>query len=70
MIYLDNAATTFPKPLNVVNAVDRCLKHYSANPGRSGHELSEKAAEEIFICRKKVLTPHGSALFYTYFIFS
>lgn len=54
MIYLDNAATTFPKPLNVVNAVDRCLKHYSANPGRSGHELSEKAAEEIFICRKKL----------------
>lgn len=54
MIYLDNAATTFPKPPNVVNAVDRCLKHYSANPGRSGHKLSEKAAEEIFICRKKL----------------
>lgn len=54
MIYLDNAATTFPKPQNVVNAVDRCLKHYSANPGRSGHKLSEKAAEEIFICRKKL----------------
>ena len=54
MIYLDNAATTFPKPPNVVDAVDRCLKHYSANPGRSGHKLSEKAAEEIFICRKKL----------------
>ena len=65
MIYLDNAATTFPKPPNVVDAVNRCLKNYSANPGRSGHKLSEKAAEEIFICRKNV---ENFFLFKTFFV--
>lgn len=54
MIYLDNAATTFPKPNYVVNAVNNCLKNYSANPGRSGHNLSLKASDEVFNCRKKI----------------
>lgn len=54
MIYLDNAATTFPKPQMVINSVNNCLKTFSANPGRSGHKLSQKAAEEIFNCRRKV----------------
>ncbi|MDD6490518.1 MAG: aminotransferase class V-fold PLP-dependent enzyme [Clostridia bacterium] len=51
MIYLDNSATTFPKPWIVQNAVNNSLK-YSANPGRSGHKLSIKASEEIFLARK------------------
>lgn len=51
MIYLDNSATTFPKPWTVQNAVNNSLK-YSANPGRSGHKLSIKASEEIFLARK------------------
>lgn len=51
MIYLDNSATTFPKPRTVQNAVNNSLK-YSANPGRSGHKLSIKASEEIFLARK------------------
>lgn len=51
MIYLDNSATTFPKPWTVQNAVNNSLK-YSANPGRSGHMLSIKASEEIFLARK------------------
>ncbi len=54
MIYLDNAATTFPKPKSVINAVNNCLKQYSANPGRSGHNLSQRAAEEVVLCRSKV----------------
>ena len=54
MIYLDNAATTFPKPQKVISGVERCLKKYSANPGRSGHKLSQKASEEIYLCRKKL----------------
>ena len=40
MIYFDNAATTFPKPLVVKNAVDTALTRYGANPGRGGHDLS------------------------------
>ena len=51
MIYLDNSATTFPKPWSVQNAVNNSMK-YAANPGRSGHKLSLKASEEIFLARK------------------
>lgn len=54
MIYLDNAATTFPKPRAVTLAADNCLKNYSANPGRSGHALSVRASEEVYNCRKKL----------------
>lgn len=50
MIYLDNAATTFPKPLSVRKAVDSAFG-YSANPGRAGHKLSIKASEKIYDCR-------------------
>ena len=54
MIYLDNAATTYPKPQQVMNAVSIALRKYGANPGRSGHDLSIMAAEEIYRCREKV----------------
>ena len=54
MIYLDNGATSFPKPLSVRQNVDISLKKYSANPGRSGHSLSLRAAKEIFECRKRL----------------
>lgn len=54
MRYFDNAATTFPKPQSVVSAVNNCLKFFSANPGRSGHYLSIKAAENLYQSRKKV----------------
>lgn len=54
MIYLDNAATTFPKPQQVNNAVSYALKNYGANPGRSGHSLSISTAEEIYRCRNDI----------------
>lgn len=54
MIYFDNSATTFPKPLSVINAVNDSLRHFSANPGRSGHTMSLKTAEKIFECRSTV----------------
>lgn len=54
MIYLDNGATSFPKPLSVRQNVDITLKKFSANPGRSGHSLSLRAAKEIFECRKRL----------------
>lgn len=52
MIYLDNAATTYPKPTSVQNAVANALRSYGANPGRAGHRMSMAAAEEIYRCRK------------------
>ncbi len=54
MIYFDNAATTGKKPQSVINAVDFALKNLSANPGRSGHILSQKAALTVYNSRKKV----------------
>lgn len=51
MIYFDNGATTYPKPKSVVRAVNDALTKYGANPGRSGHKMSLKAAETIYDCR-------------------
>ncbi|MBE6575973.1 MAG: aminotransferase class V-fold PLP-dependent enzyme [Ruminococcaceae bacterium] len=51
MIYLDNAATTFPKPPAVRREVERCLREYCGNPGRSAHKLSLAAAEAVYDCR-------------------
>lgn len=54
MIYLDNAATSFPKPEEVYKAVDKCLREYSANPGRSGHKLALKAGRAIYETRELI----------------
>jgi cysteine desulfurase family protein len=40
MIYLDNAATSFPKPETVYEALDRFARESLANPGRAGHRLA------------------------------
>ena len=52
MIYLDNAATTFPKPTRVRDEVNRCLRDYCGNPGRGSHPLALAAAERIYLCRE------------------
>ncbi|SHK00771.1 aminotransferase class V-fold PLP-dependent enzyme [Paramaledivibacter caminithermalis] len=54
MIYLDNAATSFPKPKEVYEAVDKCLREYGANPGRSGHKLALKAGRIIYETRELI----------------
>lgn len=52
MIYLDNAATTFPKPTTVISAVNE-MSRKAANPGRSGYRLALDASEAVFDCRQK-----------------
>ncbi len=47
MIYLDNAATTFPKPKCVYEKMDKFFRKKCANPGRAGHRMSVEAAQEI-----------------------
>lgn len=54
MIYLDNAATTFPKPKAMLQAMRSCIESYCGNPGRSGHKMSMKTAEEIFKARNQI----------------
>ena len=51
MIYLDNGATSFPKPLPVRQAVARALTHW-ANPGRGGYPAAMVAAKGAYRCRE------------------
>ena len=51
-VYLDHAATSFPKPSAVVSAVTDCMKYRGGNPGRSSHTLALEAAREIYACRE------------------
>lgn len=54
MIYLDNAATTFPKPERVYREAERVMRTCTGNPGRGSHTLALAAAEEIYRCREAV----------------
>ncbi|WP_195543364.1 aminotransferase class V-fold PLP-dependent enzyme [Massiliimalia timonensis] len=54
MIYLDNAATTFPKPQNVARSVIEAVKTYGGNPGRSGHSISMRTSGKIYQVRELV----------------
>ena len=61
MIYLDNAATTGKKPLNVIGAVNTALRELSSNPGRGGHDLSVKAAEAVYKTRRQIADMFGAS---------
>jgi len=52
--YLDNAATSWPKPPPVAAAMKRFLDEVGANPGRSGHRLSIEAARVVYRAREAV----------------
>ena len=54
MIYVDNAATTFPKPKIVTDKIMECSLGYAGNPGRSGHKLAMKMDLEIYETREKI----------------
>lgn len=58
MIYLDNAATSFPKPPEVIEATVAALKA-PASPGRSGHAASLAAARLIHQARKNLARLFG-----------
>ena len=61
VIYLDNAATTGRKPAGVIKAVDLSLRELSANPGRSGHNASLKAADAVYSAREKTAELFGAS---------
>ncbi|HSV96079.1 MAG TPA: aminotransferase class V-fold PLP-dependent enzyme [Spirochaetota bacterium] len=54
MIYLDNAATSFPKPPAVYEGMLRFAREVGANPGRSGHRLSVDAGRIIYETRESL----------------
>jgi len=60
-IYLDNAATSYPKPESVYRAVDQALRHAGGNPGRGGHDLSLAAGRLVLEARETVAAMFGIA---------
>ncbi len=59
MIYLDNAATSFPKPPMVARAMAGTLNRIGGNPGRSGHRLSLCGGRVIETCREMLAEAFG-----------
>jgi cysteine desulfurase family protein len=54
IIYLDNAATSWPKPPSVWEAMERNMKESAANPGRGSHDMAVKASRVVFEARKRL----------------
>ncbi len=54
MIYLDNAATSFPKPEAVYIEMDKCSRTYCANPGRGSHTMSVASAATVTTTRERI----------------
>lgn len=52
LIYLDNAATSYPKPEEVYVFMDQFYRKFGVNPGRSGYDLCMEAGEVVDATRK------------------
>ena len=59
IIYLDHAATSWPKPAAVRQRIDDCFSGVLANSGRSGHAASLRSAEQVFETRQKLAALFG-----------
>ncbi|MBE6559016.1 MAG: aminotransferase class V-fold PLP-dependent enzyme [Ruminococcaceae bacterium] len=51
-IYADQAATSFPKPPEVIRAMTDYMETKGGNPGRGAHRLSLAAAQQVYACRE------------------
>jgi cysteine desulfurase/selenocysteine lyase len=60
MIYLDHAATSWPKPSQVMRAMSDYLENAGGNPGRSGHRLSIAAGRVVYQAREAVAGLFGA----------
>lgn len=60
MIYFDHAASSFPKPKAVGEAMIEAVNSYGANPGRGGHALAERARTVVEETRKKIAEVFGA----------
>ena len=54
MIYLDNAATSFPKPNSVCSGVYRFMNYYGAGAGRSAHKSARRVMELVWQAREEI----------------
>jgi cysteine desulfurase family protein len=69
-IYLDNAATSFPKPEQVYQAVEHAMRQIGASPGRGGHRRSLEASRIMFQAREAAAglfsIPDSSRIIFTH----
>ncbi|MBO7728282.1 MAG: aminotransferase class V-fold PLP-dependent enzyme, partial [Oscillospiraceae bacterium] len=56
MIYLDNAATTFPKPECVYTAMDAFARTSAVNAGRGAYKAAREAGEMIRETRERLIS--------------
>ncbi|TXK77764.1 aminotransferase class V-fold PLP-dependent enzyme [Paenibacillus sp. N3.4] len=54
MIYFDQAASSWPKPPAVMEAMMQCMHEYAANPGRGSHQMAVQASRVLFDTRKNL----------------
>jgi len=59
IIYFDNAATSWPKPQETIDAIGDFNTHVGANPGRSGHSLSIAAGRILLDARESIAELFG-----------
>jgi len=59
VIYLDNAASSWPKPDETWQAMEHFMRHIGANPGRSGHRLSIEAGRILMDAREALAELFG-----------
>ena len=53
-MYLDNAATTWPKPPEVIEAFSRFVRENGASPGRGGYRRAREAEADVYAVREKI----------------
>jgi cysteine desulfurase family protein len=57
--YFDHAASSWPKPPEVTQAMVDCMNEYAANPGRGSHQLAVRASRALFECRRNLAKLFG-----------
>lgn len=57
--YFDHAASSWPKPPKVLQAMQECMLQYSANPGRGSHQMAVKASRVLFETRRHLAKLFG-----------
>lgn len=55
-LYFDNAATSFPKPRTVLEAMQRYATELGASPGRGSYRESVESGSLIALCRRRINT--------------
>ncbi len=54
LIYMDNAATSWPKPPEVLSAIAETIQNAGGNPGRGGHRMAVTAGKVLYSARETV----------------